>query len=50
MYEILLRQDLVPAIHLFKVAASDIAKKAQPGQFVVIRIDEKGDRGLSVSS
>jgi len=49
VYEILLRQDLVPAIHLFKVAASDIAKMAQPGQFVD-RIDEKGDRGLSVSS
>ena len=44
MYEILLRQDLVPNIHLFKVAAPAVAKKAQPGQFVVIRIDEKGER------
>ena len=44
MYEILLKQDLVPNIHLFKVAAPAVAKKAQPGQFVVIRIDEKGER------
>ena len=44
MYEILLKQDLVPDIHLFKIAAPDVAKKAQPGQFVVIRIDEKGER------
>ena len=44
MYKILLRQDLVPNIHLFKVAAPAVARKAQPGQFVVIRIDEKGER------
>jgi len=44
MYKILLRQDLVPNIHLFKVWAPAVAKKAQPGQFVVIRIDERGER------
>jgi len=44
VYQILLRQDLVPGIHLFKIAAPAVAKKAQPGQFVVIRIDEKGER------
>ena len=44
MYKILLRQDLVPNIHLFKVAAPNVAKKARPGQFVVIRIDETGER------
>lgn len=44
MYKILLKQDLVPNIHLLKVAAPDVAKKAQPGQFIVIRIDEKGER------
>jgi ferredoxin--NADP+ reductase len=44
VYKILLKQDLVPNIHLFKVAAPNVAKKAQPGQFVVIRIDEKGER------
>ena len=44
MYKILLRQDLVPNIHLFKIAAPAVAKKAQPGQFIVIRIDERGER------
>ena len=34
----------MPDIHLFKVAAPAVAKKAQPGQFVVIRIDERGER------
>jgi len=44
MYKILLKQDLVPNIHLFKIEAPAVAKKAKPGQFVVIRIDEKGER------
>ncbi len=44
MYKILLRQDLVPNTHLFKVAAPNVAKKAQAGQFVVIRVDERGER------
>ena len=44
MYKILLKQDLVPNIHLLKIEAPAVAKKAQPGQFVVIRIDEKGER------
>jgi len=44
VYKILLKQDLAPDIHLFKVYAPAIAKKAQAGQFVVIRIDEKGER------
>jgi len=44
MYKILLRQDLVPNIHLFKIEAPEVAKKARPGQFIVIRIDEKGER------
>ena len=44
MYKILLREDLVPGIHLFKMAAPAVAQKAQAGQFVVVRIDEKGER------
>jgi len=44
VYEILFKQDLVPNIHLLKIAASNVAEKAQPGQFVVVRIDEKGER------
>jgi len=44
MYRILAREDLAPNIHLFKVEAPGVAQKAQPGQFVIIRSDEKGER------
>ncbi len=44
MYRILAREDLALNIHLFKVEAPSVAKKAQPGQFVVVRSDEKGER------
>ncbi len=44
MYKILLRQNLVPNIHLFKMAAPSVAKKAQAGQFIVLRIDDDGER------
>ncbi|MFC2003713.1 sulfide/dihydroorotate dehydrogenase-like FAD/NAD-binding protein [Chloroflexota bacterium] len=44
MYKILLREDLAPNIHLFTIAAPAVAKKAQPGQFVIVRVDEKGER------
>jgi len=44
MYKILKRQDLTPNIHLYKFEAPEVAKKARPGQFIVIRIDEKGER------
>jgi ferredoxin--NADP+ reductase len=44
LYKILEREDLVPGIHLFKVAAPAVAQKARAGQFVVVRIDEKGER------
>ncbi len=44
MYKILLRQDLVPNIHLFKIEAPAVAKKAQAGQFVIVRVDEMGER------
>jgi len=44
VYKILLKQSLTPNIHLFKVEAPAVAQKAQPGQFVVIRVDERGER------
>jgi len=44
LYKILLKQELVPNIHLSKVLAPDVAKKARPGQFIVITIDERGER------
>jgi len=44
LYKILVREDLVPSVHLFKMAAPAVAAKAQAGQFVVVRIDERGER------
>jgi len=44
LYKILFKERLVPNIYLFRVAAPAVAKKAQAGQFVVIRVDEKGER------
>lgn len=44
MYRIAEREDLTPNIHLFKVEAPAVARKAQAGQFVVLRVHEKGER------
>jgi ferredoxin/flavodoxin---NADP+ reductase len=44
LYKILARQDLTSNIHLFKIEAPEVAAKIQPGQFVVVRIDEIGER------
>ena len=44
MYRILLRQKLAPKIHLFKIAVAKVAGKARAGQFVIIRIDDRGER------
>jgi ferredoxin--NADP+ reductase len=43
-FKILKKQELVPTIHLMDVSAPRIARKAQPGQFVILRIDETGER------
>lgn len=44
MYVIQLRQDLAPKIHLFKIGAPHVAQKAQAGQFIILRLDEQGER------
>jgi len=44
MSRIIKKEELAPSIKLIEVEAPLIAKKALPGQFVVIRIDEKGER------
>jgi NAD(P)H-flavin reductase len=44
LYKILFKQDLTPQTRLFKMDAPAVAKKAKAGQFVVVRIDEKGER------
>jgi len=44
MYEILKKLELAPKIKLFEISASEIAMKAKAGQFVIFRVDEKGER------
>jgi len=44
MYRILEREDLTPIIHLFKIEAPRVAKKAQAGQFVILHHGEGGER------
>jgi len=44
MYEIVTKKELAPNIYLIELDAADIAKKSNPGQFVIIRLDEKGER------
>ena len=44
MYKILAKEELVPNIHLIKVSAPAVAQKVRPGQFVIITIDERGER------
>ncbi len=44
MFRIVNKKEIAPSIHEIEVEAEDIAKKAQPGQFVIVRINEKGER------
>ncbi|MCZ7355540.1 MAG: sulfide/dihydroorotate dehydrogenase-like FAD/NAD-binding protein [Candidatus Methanoperedens sp.] len=43
-FEILEKKELVPTIYLMEINAPRIARKAQPGQFVMLRIDDSGER------
>ena len=44
MYRIIAKERLAENIHLLEVEAPEVARKAQPGQFVVVRVDEEGER------
>ena len=44
MFEIVKREDLAQNIVLTNVRAPRIAKSARPGQFVIVRVSEKGER------
>jgi len=43
-FRVLERQDLAPKTHLLRIAAPSVARKAKAGQFVIIRVDERGER------
>lgn len=44
MYKIITKKELAPKIKLLEIYAPHIVAKAQPGQFVILRVDEKGER------
>lgn len=44
MYKIVRKEVLNPSVSLIEVEAPYIARKAEPGQFIILRVDEKGER------
>ena len=44
MFKIIRMEKLNPSVSLMEVEAPYVAKKAEPGQFIILRIDEKGER------
>ena len=44
MYRILKKQELSPGILEYDIKAPRVAKKALPGQFIVLRVNEEGER------
>ena len=44
MYKIVTRRELNPTVTLLEIDAPLIAKKAEPGQFIILRVDEQGER------
>ncbi len=44
MYKILKKQTLAANIYLMDVEAKRVAKSCMPGQFVIVRMDEEGER------
>ena len=44
MYKILTKKILNPTVTLMEVDAPMIAKKAEPGQFIIFRVDAEGER------
>ena len=44
MYKILTKKVLNPTVTLMEVDAPLIAKKAEPGQFIILRVDSEGER------
>ena len=43
-YKVVKKNVLNPQIFLVEVEAPLVAKKAEPGQFIILRIDEYGER------
>lgn len=44
MYKIVNKKELNPTVTLMDIYAPLVARKAQPGQFIILRVDEDGER------
>jgi len=44
LHKIATKRELVSHINLFEFSAKEIAAKIKPGQFVILKVDEKGER------
>ena len=44
MFRIVKKEALKPTVILYEIEAPLIARKAQPGQFIILRVDEDGER------
>ena len=44
MYKIVAKQVLNPTVVRMEIQAPYVAKKAQAGQFVILRVDDRGER------
>ncbi len=44
MYKILTKKELNPTVTMMEIEAPFVAKKAEPGQFIILRVDEEGER------
>ena len=44
MYKIISKRELNPTVTMMDIEAPLVAKKAQPGQFIILRVDEDGER------
>ena len=44
MFRIVRKEALKPTVVLFEIEAPLVARKAQPGQFIILRVDENGER------
>ena len=44
MFRIIRKEELRPTVTLYEIEAPLVAKKAQPGQFIILRVDEQGER------
>lgn len=44
MYRIITKKTLNPTVTLMEIEAPEVAHKANPGQFIILRVDEAGER------